>query len=164
MRFILSFGFMFIIKIAISQSGYTTDSASSYISKLNWQSFGISWNYVTKFYLRSDAKELIKMKDPSKFEKLLKNIEDSTKTVTIHSILTQSLEREKGSFKIEYLHLNDTSSAVIGTKFTYNTLQWFGNEVDGYKIEKSEISKIQKYWSRIINSNNFPQPATPSHP
>jgi hypothetical protein len=151
MRLLLNFSILFMFQTAIGQNEKANDSTSFYISRLNWNSFSISWNYAAEFHLEKDAINLIQLNDSLKLKMLLESIDDSTKTVTIHAILSKIFEPKNSSFKVIYKHPNETSREVIGVDLIFNSLIWSGNEIEGYRIKNSEITRIKKYWMTKLN-------------
>jgi hypothetical protein len=144
------------ISICISTQGVcqalnSRDSIDIYISKLNWNSFEITSNHFSQLLLRADAKRIIKIKDSTKLKKLLGNLEDSTKTVAIHIVLTKlldpMLDPSKKGFSYKYYYSKD--GRMEKTVFVYNDLNWARNS-GKWSIQKDEINKVIKYWSRRI--------------
>lgn len=128
------------------------DTTSFLISRLNWNSFAFAENYGISLQIGQDAQYLIEISDSSKYSKLLNSIEDSTKTVIIHVILTKLLEPRKGVFssRLNYVN-NDYHLDILSVSYKYNNLSWAETSfTHKYLIDANEIHKIKEYWERKI--------------
>lgn len=139
-------------QLGISQNKTQQDSINCMINQINWNSFQISTNHFSKFVPNEYLTNLSKHRDKKTIIKLLRNINDSTKTVGIHFVLTNIFEQNEGifSYKFEY----DKNSMVKDIRYTYNNLNW-SSSVDGGNnyVSKKEIRRIEKYWGKIIYNN-----------
>jgi hypothetical protein len=136
---------------AVCQVLNSRDSVEIYISRLDWNSFEIASNHFSQLLLRADAQRLISISDSTKLKKLLGNLEDSSKTVAIHIVLTKLLDpmldpSKKGfSYRYYYSKSNRPEKVV----FSFNDLHWARKSSQWY-IEKKEILKVKEYWSKRI--------------
>jgi hypothetical protein len=128
---------------AKSQSLPKEDSVDIYISRLDWDSFSIAWNYVPMIALGKDAKRLIAIRG-IKIKKLIDNITDSQKTVVIHQILTSLLEPSNREFGVTYIYRT-------GCVFRYNGLQWTTDSLQKNSISQEDIDKVNQYWRERLS-------------
>lgn len=119
------------------------DSLNFYINKLNWSSFGINCQYVLMLDLADDARKIIALPNKEKTKLLLRHIEDSTKTVIIHVLLTELLEPNKSLLSYRY---NYQGKEITGITFSYNGISW--SDTDGKKptIDRNNIITAKQYW------------------
>ena len=118
---------------------------SDLVSRLSWDSVGGRCDYVWLIFPRGEAaEELIKIGEPATDE-LLKVLEDETRGVAAHLILTQIWERGKFEF----------GTRREGERFihTYNGLEWSVIPRDkgiGHEVEKAALAKNAQEWRRKL--------------
>jgi hypothetical protein len=137
----------FLISLAKCKSSTGVDSVNIYISRLGWNSFGITGTYVPRIAFYDDARRLVKINDKTKVKKLIENIREEQKTVVIHLILSQIIEPSRGDLGE---HLNyENNSAVKSVDYLFNGLTWTDNSKENRtSISLNEIDKIEKYWRK----------------
>jgi hypothetical protein len=149
MRYFFIIGFIFLFKIGICQDVKPVDSLGLYINQLSWASFEISNNYISSLILKDNAKSLISLKDERKLPELLMNINDSSKTVAIHIILTQIIKPMDNALTLHYEYAKDSTISYV--LYSYNGLTWcYENKRNKNHIQKNNIAKIEKYWQGKI--------------
>ncbi len=140
---------MFLFKLGIGQDVKSVDSLEFYIRQLNWTSFEISNNYIPFLTLKDIGNRLVSLKDERKLQELLKNINDTNKTVAIHIILTKIIEPLKNEFSQYYEYAKDSSICTV--RYSYNGLTWYyENKKDKNHIQKGNRSEIREYWNERI--------------
>lgn len=148
--------FFILICFALSNCAFSQnnarDSLDYYINKLNWSSFEVVTNYISKVVLKEDAKEILAIKSKNKIKRLVSNISNSEKTVVIHMILTRLLEPRKDKFNYKYRYAQDSSVRTV--QYTYNGLTWSWSKEHGNIIEKESIDKVKNYWSKRLENSN----------
>lgn len=149
MRYFLIIGFIFFFKIGICQDSKQIDSLRLFINQLGWESFDISNNYIPFLTLNDNSKNLVALKDERKLPELLKNINNSNKTVAVHIILTQIIEPMNNKLTLRYEYAKD--STINYVLYTYNGLTWcYDNKKNLNHIQKKYISAIEEYWKERI--------------
>jgi hypothetical protein len=138
------------------------DSTCLLIKKLGWESVYVDGNFVTRVYLIKEGKSLFNINDKNKLGKLLCNIEDSTKAITIHMLLTQILEPDKGDFSYQYFYAKEPTNNKIDIEnppliskvvFTFNGLSWtltYTNDKPSFSVSLEEIRKVERHWKKKI--------------
>lgn len=145
--------FLFIVLLVFhgscffAQSSIKEDSINFFINRLNWNSFGMTGNYINQVFLNEEAEKLTQISVDSieRFEMLLKEIDSGEKTVSVHLILSRIFEPQKKVFKqSNIVSVNGSNEGFI---FSYNGLSWkFDAASKQYSISQNEILKIKKYW------------------
>lgn len=149
MRYFFIICFIFLFKIGICQDVKPVDSLGLYINQLSWTSFEISNNYIPFLILKDNAKSLINLKDERKLPKLYRNIDDTSKTVAIHIILTQIIEPINNALTLRYEYAKDSTISYV--LYSYNGLTWcYENKKNVSHIQKKNVSVIKKYWKQKI--------------
>jgi hypothetical protein len=135
---------------AHSQKGNAKkDKLDAAIDSLGWHSFGIATTYFMNFYLKKDAKKLLEWKDDRKLQKLFNRLEDSSKTVVIHALLTMLLEPKKAQLGGSYIYKD---SSIVSIAFTFNNLRWEAFFEENPSIKREVILNAKKYWlHRLTN-------------
>ncbi len=149
--------FLFIVLLVFpglcffAQSSIKEDSINFFVNRLNWNSFGMTGNYINQVFLNEEAEKLTQISVDSieRFEMLLKEIEIEERTVSVHLILSKIFEPQKKTFKqSNILSVNGSDGGFI---FSYNGLSWkFDVARKQYSISQNEILKIKKYWGEKL--------------
>ena len=102
----------------------------------------------------STEKELVQIGKPAT-NKLIDALDDSSKTVIAHIILTQiwSNKNEKNYFSTKYVYKD--CNQLVGWHYVFNGLVWDWTSETGETIKQSEINKIRTYWTdKLIKKKN----------
>jgi hypothetical protein len=143
------------VSIGFSSFAQSDTEIDSLIDSLSWKSITMSRSYGTfeVDYLDYQDSTVNKLIEIGKLATngLINSITIPEKTVIIHIILTNIYEPDNGNdwLAISYIHKNCDDFA--GWHNIYNGLiwEWYGDS--GYSISKSEIDKIDRYWTNRLN-------------
>ncbi|OSZ73882.1 hypothetical protein CAP36_17970 [Chitinophagaceae bacterium IBVUCB2] len=85
-------------------------------------------------------------------KQLIYSLDDKSKTVIAHIILTQLWEPKNGQNFLGTKYIYKDCNNLIGWHHVYNGLVWDWHEDTDHTIEEKEINKIKTYWtSKIID-------------
>ncbi len=127
-------------------------SAELYISKLNCNSAIVTSTYFEQLLLDSIGNLLVELADKDLNRKLLPYLNDKSKVLAIHIILTKRLEHETLMFRAEYVYHNKN---IIRVNYSCNNFNWYyligeNNRDCFFNIDDSEINKIKYYWTEKL--------------
>src|ERR1700683_289201 len=143
MKYVFTLSLLLFFGSAKSQPA-AVDSVDFYINKLGWRSSGVACKYFCEVAFYDDAKRLIALPDPRKIQKLISHLEDSSKSVVIHLILTKILEPLDGSFGMWLNYGKDGKISTMG--YEYNGLHWASDSAWNNTISREEVDNITHYW------------------
>jgi hypothetical protein len=132
------------------------DSADIYISRLNCNSAIIATTYFEKLVLDKNGQRLVELKDKNLDQKLVYHLNDTTKSLAIHVILSKRLDSNKSGLGVEYVY-DSSYKHVLRVNFTCNDFHWFylvmDNNPDCYfHIDKNEIDRAKVYWTEKLKN------------
>ena len=128
------------------------DSADIYISRLNCNSAIVTTTYFQVLMLDSNGQRLVYLSDKSVNRKLISHLDDTTKVLAIHIILTRRLEHSKSGLGYEYIYDSEYKK-IVRVNYRCNNLTWYyftgeDNPNCFFRIDKSELYKIKFYWTQ----------------
>jgi hypothetical protein len=141
--------------VHISCLGQTKIEIEELIKDLSWESINYGHSYRTFFaYTYGPSDELIKIGKPAS-ESLLNSIEDPSKTVIIHIILTMIYEPDQNYF-LHNIDIYKNCMVYIGWHSIFNNLVWerFRDGTDS--IQPYQIQMIRLYWDKKIHDPSNP--------
>ncbi len=158
---------MLFFNTCFSQGEKKQSIIDDQIKKIDWSSLQVVTNYFVQIVLNDSLVNQLGYKDSTIVHKLFDNLSIENKTVTIHILLTQIFEPQKSNFKFYYKDKQNVNSYKCDDNqdliscyyngknviiYHYNNLKWsIDLNTNQYKISKTEIKKIIKYWKKTIN-------------
>lgn len=126
------------------------------INQLSWES--ISMNCIATMLVLthedSTEKALVKIGKPAT-NKLIAALDDTSKTVIAHIILTEIWGDKKSKTYFSEWPIYKDCNQLIGSHYIYNGLVWEWYSGGNNIIRKSEVDKIKQYWTaKLIEKKN----------
>lgn len=142
--FIISILFCFVFCKTSKQNQNLT--VERLIKCISTSSFYITTNYVQELVISDTCvKELLLMKEKPLY--LLKNsLNDSSKTIIIHLILTKLIQPDSFVLKIEPVYKQGTEFDIDYVNYSLNNLRWKWYPNNSYHVDRKSIIEIEKYW------------------
>ena len=127
-------------------------SAEFYISQLNCNSAFVTPTYFERLLLDSIGNRLVELGGRNLNEKLISFLNDKSKVLAIHIILTRRLEYDTAWFRAEYVYDNKN---IVRVNYSCNNFNWYylmtkENSDCLFHIDDGEINKIKQYWTQKI--------------
>lgn len=149
---LLLFSILTIQSIAKGQTN--ARDIDSLVAKLSWNSISMTCMATILVLTHEDSTEkaLVKIGKPAT-GKLIAALDDTSKTVIAHIILTQIWSTPKDRHRFSQKYIYKDCNQMIGTHYTYNGLvwEWYSGEV----VRQSEVDKIKRYWvAKIVHKKN----------
>lgn len=152
MKPILFFIACLFIQLVSAQENNASDSLENiYLSGLNCNSVILTTTYFEQLLPDSNGNKLITWKDSTLNKKLLSYLNDPSKTIAIHFILTKRIENYNRDLTIEYVY-DSGYQHITRVNLDVNNFAWYllvdeSNKECGFHFNKIEMEKIRLYWS-----------------
>ena len=131
----------------------TTEKVKQLIDSLSWNSISMDCMGGMLVLTHSDKTEqqLLSIGKEATTQ-LIYSLDDKSKTVMAHIILTQLWEPQNGQNFLGTKYIYKECNNLIGWHHVYNGLVWDWHENTDQTIEQKEIDKIKTYWtSKLID-------------
>ncbi|MFN8359100.1 MAG: hypothetical protein U0264_04220 [Candidatus Kapaibacterium sp.] len=133
------------------------DSARIYllVNRLSWKSISMNCMGTIIMLTHEDSTEkaILKIGKPAT-NKLIEALDDTSKTVIAHIVLTQIWNDNKNRLLSEKYIFKECNQRV-GTHYVYNGLVWEWYDGKDFGIRQSEVEKIKKYWiAKLIDKKS----------
>lgn len=120
-------------------------AAGIYISKLNCNSTIVTTAYFERLELDSNGERLVYLNNPKLNQILLSHLDDTSKVLAIHVILTKRLEPES-SFRTEYVY-DSGYKQIVRINYSCNNFTWHylvkeSNPIFFFTLTKVNLIKL----------------------
>jgi hypothetical protein len=126
------------------------------VPQLSWDNVGLECHLFLVVKPAGEvADKLIKIGKPAT-EELINALEDESKGVAAHLVLTAIWEPKKAAYQIRYIYENDdpkNNPKPLGWTYTYTGLKWAWDGEKGNVVEKSDLSEIARRWRQKVNQH-----------
>ena len=131
-----------------------TDSTDYYISQLDCNSAIVTTTYFERLVLNPTAQRLVESNNENVNKKLLSHLDDTSKTLALHVILTKRVENNKDGFVVEYVY-DENYKHILRVNYTCNNFHWFYLVIDDnphcfFHFDKNEINRAKLYWTQKL--------------